>query len=348
MDSSLICYTIFIFFDLLFIFYRLFVLIIYIDFVSSALQILFYIIFIFMTLFYLFMIIINIPIRIGCIESINQNLKDNKTKKTVLGIIVFAFGIFQLVVLSFFLGYVDYYQVNCPFILTDDFSEHYKKRCQLYNKNMNSRYSNQYICTYDPTNDFKYKYVRSGRSRYKKEKKIREKIEDDFLVCVDFSKEIEDNPIVTSFCREYIDSKKYYCSRTNQPKRYNKVSDESCKSKTKYYVGMIIIIVISYLEIIYAILAVFIHYYDLPYYEFRHKKKKTNYNNKINNNNNTSVNINNNLNYIFGGDQKKNDAGFEKKEEKGVDKNGEFTKSEKKIDKESQFNSNNTSNISSQ
>ena len=263
MDSSLICYTIFIFFYLLFIFYRMFVLIIYIDFVSSALQILFYIIFIFMTLFYIFMIIINIPIRIGCIESINQNLKDNKTIKTVLGIIVVVFGIFQIIVFFIFLGYVDYYKVNCPFTLTDDFSEHYKKRCQLYNKNMNSRYSNQYICTYDPTEDFKYKFVRRGKRSYKKEKRIREKIEDDFLVCVAFSKEIEDNPIVTSFCREYIDSKKYYCSRTNQPEKYNKVSDESCKSRTKYYVGMIIILVISYLEINYVIIAVCIHYYDL-------------------------------------------------------------------------------------
>ena len=293
------------------------------------------------------MIIINIPIRIGCIESINQNLKDNKTIKTVLGIIVVVFGIFQIIVFFIFLGYMDYYKVNCPFTLTDDFSEHYKKRCQLYNKNMNSRYSNQYICTYDPTEDFKYKFVRRGKRSYKKEKRIREKIEDDFLVCVAFSKEIEDNPIVTSFCREYIDSKKYYCSRTNQPEKYNKVSDESCKSRTKYYVGMIIILVISYLEINYVIIAVCIHYYNLPYYEFSHrKKKKTNYNNKINNNsNNTSVNINNNLNYIFGGEQKRNDAGFEKKEEKGVDKNGENIKSEKKIDKESQSNSSNISNI---
>ena len=110
MDSSFICYTILIFFDFLFIFYRMFVLIIYIDFVSKALEILFYIIFTFMTLFYIFMIIINIPIRIGCIESINQNLKDNKTKKTVLGIIVAVFGIFQIIVLSILLDS----DVFCP------------------------------------------------------------------------------------------------------------------------------------------------------------------------------------------------------------------------------------------
>ena len=275
MDSSFICYTILIFFDFLFIFYRMFVLIIYIDFVSKALQILFYIIFIFMTLFYIFMIIINIPIRIGCIESINQNLKDNKTKKTVLGIIVAVFGIFQIIVLSIFLGYVDYYKVNCPFTLTDDFSEHYEKRCQLYNKNMNSRYSNQYICTYDPTNDFKYKIVRSGKSRYEVEKRIIKKLEDDFLVCVAFTKEIEDNPIVKAFCREYIDSKKYYCSRTNQPEKYNKISDKSCKNKTKYYVGINIIYIISIFEIFYVKIAINIHYYDLPLYEFRYKKKSS-------------------------------------------------------------------------
>ena len=315
MDSRLICYTIFIFFDLLFIFYRLFVLIIYIDFVSSALQILFYIIFIFMTLFYLFMIIINIPIRIGCIESINQNLKDNETKKTVLGIIVFAFGIFQLVVLSFFLGYVDYYQVNCPFILTDDFSEHYKKRCQLYNKNMNSRYSNQYICTYDPTNDFKYKYVRSGRSRYIKEKRIREKIEDDFLVCVDFSKEIEDNPIVTSFCNEYSNSKKYYCSRTNKPKKYSNVKDKNCKNKSKFYIGIIVILVISLLEFFYVELAICFHYYNLPYYIFTRTRKER----EVRGNNCSSGNINSNLSSIFDSNQKHNKIDAHKKQKGNIE-----------------------------
>ena len=321
MDKNFIRYAIFTFLDLLLIFYRIFVLIFYQNFASNTLQILFYIVFIFMTLLYVFMIIINIPIRIGCIKNIKENLKDNDT---VIRIIVVVFYIFQVTVLYFYFKYVHYYKVNCPFTLTDDFSQHYKERCELYNKNIYSRYSNQYICTYDPTNDFKYKIVRSGKSRYEVEKRITKKLEDDFLVCVSFTKEIKDNTIVNAFCREYTDSKKYYCSRTNQPERYNKISDKSCKNKTKYYVGINIIYIISIFEIFYVKIAINIHYYDLPYYEFRCKK------NSYNNNNTTSVNIDNNLISIFGSNQKKNDFGFEKKEE-----NVEFTKhnKEKEIDK---------------
>ena len=129
---------------------------------------------------------------------------------------------------------------NCPFILTDDLSGHYKQRCELYNINNNSRYSNQYICSYNPMNEFGYKsYYLKGFTIYVA-RKINKKIEDDYLVCVDFIKTIDYNQIVNSFCEEYIDENKYYCSRTDQPKKYDKVDDKNCKSIGIYALHIII------------------------------------------------------------------------------------------------------------
>ena len=221
-------------FDILFCLYKIFILMYYQGYVSLVKQILFNITFAFMSLFYIFMLLLYIPCRINFINEIKDKIKDSRITKYIITIIVCAFWIFQYVMISLYLTDVEYYKKNCPFSIADELSEHYKKRCELYNINNNSRYLNQYICSYDPTEDFRYKIVKSGKHSHKKDKRIEKEIKDDFLVCVSFNKEIEDNKIVASFCKEYIKEKKYYCSRTNQPKKNYKVDDKNCKSTAKY------------------------------------------------------------------------------------------------------------------
>ena len=258
------------------------------------------------------MILINIPIKINCIKIINENLKKAKKKKIIIGILLGIFCVFQIILLCFYFTDVEYYKKNCPFTLTDELSEHYNKRCELYNINKNSRYSNQYICSYDPTNDFKYKAIKNNGQNVKN---IEQKIEDDYLVCVAFNKEIEDNTIVTSFCNEYSNSKKYYCSRTNKPKKYSNVKDKNCKNKSKFYIGIIVILVISLLEFFYVELAICFHYYNLPYYIFTRTRKER----EVRGNNCSSGNINSNLSSIFDSNQKHNKIDAHKKQKGNIE-----------------------------
>ena len=205
----------------------------------------------------------------------------------VVSIILVIIWIFIVVIVSLFIKKLTYYKKNCPFMLSDELNEHYKRRCELYNIYENSRYRNQYICSYDPTKDFKYKVVRNYRFSYREEKRIKRKIENDFLVCVDFTKEIDNNPIITSFCNEYSNSKKFYCSRTNQPKKLINVDDKNCKNNHKF-IGIIVIYVILFLELFYYFFIFFysfrkLDYFDSSSYFYRKNKKvKANKANKEN------------------------------------------------------------------
>ena len=140
------------------------------------------------------------------------------------------------------------------------------------------------------------------------------------MVCVAFKKQIEDNPIVTSFCNEYSNSRKYYCSRTNKPKKYSDVKDKNCKNKTKFYVGIIIILVIALLENFYVELAICFHYYNFP---SRSRKKREEIESNC-----SSGNITNNLSSIFDSNQKQNIADTHKKQKGNIeiDKNRDFSK----------------------
>ena len=307
-------------FDILFCLYKIFILIYYQDYVSKVKQILFNITFAFMSLFYIFRLLLYIPCRINFINEIKNKIKDSKTTKYIIFFIVFVFWIFQYVMIILYFIDLQYYKINCPFSIADELSEHYKKRCELYNINNNSRYLNQYICSYDPTKDFRYETVSYGKYYYQnKDKRIEKEIKDDFLVCVSFNKEIEDNQIVASFCQEYIKEKKYYCSRTNQPKKNFKVDDKNCKSIAKY-VGIIIIIVLMPLESCYILLALVL----IDELVYSYIDSEINYNN-----NNANVNPNPNVNKAdstLNTDNMKNenDISFEKKKtiNVGLDKDG--------------------------
>ena len=309
-------------FDILFCLYKIFILIYYQDYVSLVKQKLFIITFSFMSLFYIFMLLLYIPCRINFINEIKDKIKDSRTTKYIILFIVCVFWIFQYVIICLYLSDIEYYKKNCPFSITDELSQHYKKRCELYNINNNSRYLNQYICSYDPTEDFRYKIERNGKHTSRKDKRIGKEIKDDFLVCVSFNKEIENNQIVASFCQEYIKEKKYYCSRTNQPKKNFKLDDKNCKSIAKY-VGIIIINVLMFFELFYIILAILL-IDNLVYSDI---DLEINYNN-----NNANVNPNpnvNNANSTLNSDnmRNENDTSFKKKKTLNIiyDKDGVFS-----------------------
>ena len=110
-----------------------------------------------------------------------------------------------------------------------------KRRCELYNYNNNSRYSFQYICSYDPSKNLKYNFTR--------------KIYPNQAICIEAKKINDYNTILKLFNEEYKDKKKYYCSRTNIPNMtdYNYINSKYCNNKSKY-AGTIIFYIFSLIQ----------------------------------------------------------------------------------------------------
>ncbi len=118
-------------------------------------------------------------------------------------ILFLIFILFEIIILSYMIDYNSEYWKNCPFTITENYNLHYKKRCELYNLNKNSRFSNQYICSYNPSDSFKYSYKSSGKHTYKVIKKLKKKIEPDFVRCVKVNNLILNKEIITLFDNEY-------------------------------------------------------------------------------------------------------------------------------------------------
>ena len=126
------------------------------------------------------------------------------------------------------------YIINCPFtfnsnITTFNESIYGKRRCELYNINLNSRYKYQYICTYNASEDF-----------------IKDKTKDGFdkILCISKINNIEQNDIIKKFNKvfENRDNKTdfFYCSRTDEPKKNEYIKDEYCnKENNNFYYSLI-------------------------------------------------------------------------------------------------------------
>ena len=199
---------------------------------------------------------------------------------------------------------IDYnskYWKDCPFTINEDYNLHFKRRCQLYNINDNSRFANQYICSYNPYKDFKYKYKTTGKHTYKVPKKLEQKIEPDFIRCVKVNNLIPNNKIITLFNDEYKNIDKYYCGRTNKPKKNSLINDKDCKDKVKN-VFIYILYGFNFLKIFFITFYVLYlsdnkSIYDYYNYEYNNRNNIIRNNNNINNNNiNNNANDNNNRN----------------------------------------------------
>ena len=129
------------------------------------------------------------------------------------------------------------YRRDCPYLLRDvNYNIHYKRRCELYSINLNSRYTYQYICSYDSSKDFNNKL---------KSKEI----QPNKVICVKMQNVINNNYYIHFFVNEYKYETKYYCSRTNLPKKYSFATHKDCENKK--YIYIIISYFLIYLKIVY-------------------------------------------------------------------------------------------------
>ena len=266
-------------------------------FSSEALEILFYISFGLVYCLYLFILFMELPIKNNTINKFRKKCT-GPIGKCVIFIIFFIIILFELIILSFMADYNSEYWKNCPFTISEHYKLHSKRRCELYNLNSNSRFSNQYICSYNPDDDFKYEYKRSGKHSHKVPKKLRKKIEPDYVRCVMVKNLIPNNNIITLFNNEYENIDKYYCSRTNKPKKNSLINDKDCNNKVKH-VFMYILYGFNFLKFFFIVSYV-IYLPKIDYYIYKSNRNNIiiNNNRNYNNNLNNNINDNNNNNYI--------------------------------------------------
>jgi len=158
------------------------------------------------------------------------------------------FIIFQIIITTVNYKKTKKFWKNCPYILNDlKYDLHLRRRCELYEININCRYSYQYICSYDSSKDFK--------------NKLSKEILPDKVICIPFKKLIDNNDIIKAFENEYPKENKFYCSRTNIPKDYSFAKHKDCNEKKNY---MIAFLTLSYFRIIVLIIYIICLYIFLP------------------------------------------------------------------------------------
>jgi hypothetical protein len=132
---------------------------------------------------------------------------------------------------------------NCPFYLDKlDYDLNFDRRCELYDTNYNSRYSFQYICSYDSSKEF-----------INNKNKLIQEVKPDTVICTKFN-ELIDNTIINTFKDVYNKKDKYYCSRTNIPQEsdYSFAKAKDCR-RSKYKL-MFSITSFDFFQYIYPIL----------------------------------------------------------------------------------------------
>ena len=265
---------------------------------SDAIQVLFYINFGLIYCIYLFMLFMELPIKNKTINKFRRKCVGSCGICT-LAIIFYAIFLFEIIILSFMIDYMGKYWKNCPFTINDDYNTHYKRRCELYNINTYSRFLNQYICSYNPYDNFKYEYKTSGKHSYKVPKKLTKKIKPDYVRCVKVKNLIPNNEIIALFNNEYENVDKYYCARTNKPKKNTSINDKDCNNKVKN-VFIYILFGFNFLKTFFF--TFYIGYLSKikskdDYYNYEYKRNYNFRNNNINNNRNDNNSNNNNVNY---------------------------------------------------
>ena len=202
---------------------------IYSVWITKAIQIIFYIIFSLNVIYYIHAFILSL------------NIFDEKNKYYLFCVVfiplilLFNF-LFGFIILSINISKYLKYWKYCPYLIKDlDYSLHFERRCELYNINNNSRYSYQFICSYDSSKDFK--------------NKLQNEIKKDNIICIPIKNIKDNNKIISLFNNEYKKIDKYYCSRTNVPDNYTFVNHKNCK-KAKYSL-MIVFYILSIFRFIF-------------------------------------------------------------------------------------------------
>ena len=161
----------------------------------------------------------------------------------LLFIFSFLFWIIHLIIITFNFNKFKLYYKNCPYTIRDlEYSLHIQRRCELYNIYNNSRYSFQYICSYDSSKDFN--------------NKLEYEMEPNNVICIPFKNLIENNNQINIFLNEYKNEEKFYCSRTDNPDKYNYATSKDCNEKKYKY--MLAFIILDYLRILFNIWPFFV------------------------------------------------------------------------------------------
>jgi len=187
-----------------------------------SLKVLFYISFFALCSIYIIILLNEISISGKYLENFNNKFKKhfNLFNLIVYFIIIYFYIIYFINLLRF-----DKFIRNCPFYLDKlDYSLNFDRRCELYNINYNSRYSYQYICSYDSSKEF----IDINK------KKLKQEVIPDKVICIKIN-ELIDNAIINKFKEVYNKKDKYYCSRTNKPQEndYSFFKAEDCR-RSKY------------------------------------------------------------------------------------------------------------------
>jgi hypothetical protein len=189
----------------------------FIKWTHVSLQVLFYISFFPLCSIYIFILLIEISIYGKYLRGLKYKIENHICLFTL---IFFLFSFFFGIILFINLGRFEKFIKNCPFYLDKlDYDLNFDRRCELYDTNYNSRYSYQYICSYDSSKDF---------INYKK--KLIKEAKSDIIICIKFNNLI-DNTIINTFKDVYNKKDKYYCSRTNIPQEsdYSFAKAKDCK-----------------------------------------------------------------------------------------------------------------------
>ena len=209
--------------EFIYLFSEIFTLI-YTIWITKAIKISFIIFFCFNIIYYIFAFLALVKIYVSEFAHLSLLL---------FYINFFTYFIILTVNIDQFFKYWKY----CPYLIKDlDYNLDFERRCELYNINKNSRYSYQYICSYDSSKDFK-KYD------------LEYEIQNDNIICISVYKIKKTNEIIFKFNNEYKDNINYYCSRTNSPYNYPFVNHTNCK-KVKYSL-MIALYIIFIFEFIF-------------------------------------------------------------------------------------------------
>lgn len=214
---------------------------------TKAIRILYYIYFAFISIYYLFLFLSELSLNINFLNKIKETINKHIVFVTL---IFFIINFLEFILLSINVTKFMKFWKNCPYIMSDlDYSLHYKRRCELYNIHNNSRYSYQYICSYDSSKDFNYK------------SKLKEEVNPEIVRCVQVNNLIEDNEIIELFSNEYSKNNNYYCSRADKPEKYSFAKNKDC-TRTKYSL-MVVFLFFSLFQIYFQI--VYIKYLKLKY-----------------------------------------------------------------------------------
>ena len=218
---------------------------------TKTIKILYNICFCFLFLCYFYSCLLEIILNKFCLRKIRRMMYRKSN--------IIIFLLFYLVLIfceNFILDINDgkyrKYLKICPYTISDlDLNLHLRRRCDLYNINNNSRYSYQYICSYNSALEFRYK--ENQIDLQKKAKKLEKEINPDYVICLKVESLIKNNSIIDSFSKEYTNSEIYYCSRTNKPNDFSFATHKDCNSKIKkgfiYIFNFICFLQIFYFQI---------------------------------------------------------------------------------------------------